>query len=100
MATENQSILDILDGGSFDQTDVVTNTVVLLRHMYAQISDLKEMMTALMNQVESISEAVDASSSTQSALDNLRTACQLMSAKVDATATPVTSFVSTFNNNI
>lgn len=66
----------------------------------AQVQDLKLMMTALMLQVEALSASSELTTATQNSLDNLRTACQLMAAKVDNTATPVTSFVSTFNNNI
>jgi len=117
MSTENQSILDILDGGSFDQTDAVTNMVVFLRFMHKQISEMKFLVTGLMDQnektktkldlalsynakIDSLSTKVDLALSTQGKLDKVVAANLLMAARVDATATPVTSFVATFNNNI
>jgi hypothetical protein len=73
---------------------------LMANYFYNQIKDLKEMMTAVMKQVESVSNSLEAANATQNTVDNLRHACQLMAAKVDNAATPVTSFVSTFNNNI
>ena len=95
MATREQIVDSIKAGAGQRAVASEVETAV-----YQSIADLRDMITALMNQVETLSNSVEAASATQNSVDNLRAACQLMASKVDATATPVTSFVSTFNNNI
>lgn len=104
MSNEKASIKHVMEWLKADADDPTLNAdaslKILATYFSNQITDLQQMMTALMLQVENLSASVEAASSTQNSLDSLRTACRLMAAKVDNAATPVTSFVATFNNNI
>jgi hypothetical protein len=72
--------------------NVLMNVVAEVRN-----ADYSHQITALTEKVDSISLVADTVAPLQSSLDNLRAASLAMAAKVDATATPATTFVDDFN---
>lgn len=59
--------------------------------------ETKEFINFILNKLEEQDEKINMIGSMQNSLDNLRSACLAMAARVDATATPATTFVSEFN---
>ena len=80
--------------------DIVTSLLERSEEMAKEISDLRSMVTSLLASTEISATTLSMVTATANSIDKLRSACQLMSAKVDSTATPVSPFTGTFVENV